>query len=86
MNGTRLERIAADFVGTASLNGRRSQSWFFVTMVGFTNPGIVAKYDFTQAQKNRWSIYRSTLVKGLKVEDFQSQQVRIDYCLFTRIS
>ena len=74
--GTKITRLAADFVGAANTAGRRSQPWFFATLTGFTNPGIVAQYDFTQQDSSkRWSTYRTTLLKGLKAEDFEAQQV-----------
>ena len=75
--GTRLERVAPDFVGAVFLHGRRKHPWFFTTLTGFTNPGIVAKYDFGVEDKDkRWSIYRSTLVSGLNPDDFSAEQVR----------
>ncbi|KAI0346955.1 hypothetical protein BDW22DRAFT_1321836 [Trametopsis cervina] len=76
MDGKRLTRVASDFVGAASVGGRRDQPLFFATLSGFTNPGIVAKYDFTEAdEKKRWSTYRATFLKGLKPEDFETSQV-----------
>ena len=71
-----MQRVASDFVGAATLSGRRKQSWFFSSLTGFTNPGIVAKYDFSikEADK-RWSIYRTTLVSGLNPDDFSAEQV-----------
>jgi prolyl oligopeptidase len=77
MDGQQLERVASDFVGAASIAGRRTQKWFFATLTGFTNPGIVAHYDFSQTEESKkWSIYRTTLLKGLKAENFEAQQVR----------
>lgn len=76
LEGTRLKRLAPDFVGAASVSAKRKQSWLFVTMTGFTNPGIVARYDFSQEdEKKAWSVYRVTAVKGLKPEDFVAEQV-----------
>lgn len=76
MTGTRLFRLAPDFVGAVTVTGKRSQSWFFATMVGFTNPGIVAKYDFKgETGSGGWSIYRNTAVKGINPEDFIAEQV-----------
>lgn len=78
MDGTRLTRVAPDFVGTVNVGGRRNQPWFFGTLTGFTNPGIIAKYDFEEPdEEKRWSVYRTTLLKGLKAEDFDSRQVRV---------
>jgi hypothetical protein len=45
-------------------------------MTGFTTPGIVAKYDFTEhEEEKRWDVYRSTKVKGLDPSDFIAEQV-----------
>lgn len=49
----------------------------FVTMTGFTTPGVIARYDFRSPEDSRWSIYRTTLVKNLNPDDFISEQVRI---------
>ncbi|CDO74182.1 hypothetical protein BN946_scf185043.g234 [Trametes cinnabarina] len=74
--GKRLTRLAPDFVGAASVNGRRSQPFFFSTLTGFTNPGIVARYNFEEKDEDkRWSIYRTTLVSGLDPNDFSAEQV-----------
>lgn len=74
--GERLTRLAPDFVGAASVAGRRGKSDFFVTMTGFTTPGVVARFDFSQkAENKRWSIYRTTFVNGLDPEDFIAEQV-----------
>lgn len=78
--GKQLTRLAPDFVGAASVNGRRGQSFFFSTLTGFTNPGIVARYNFEEKNEDqRWSIYRTTLVGGLDPKDFSAEQVgRLD--------
>ena len=74
--GERLKRLAPDFVGAMSVAGRRGESDFFVTMTGFTTPGVVARFDFSQKVENRrWSIYRTTFVNGLDPEDFIAEQV-----------
>jgi len=45
-------------------------------MTGFTTPGIVVKYDFTDPNEDkRWSVYRTTKVKGLDPNDFIAEQV-----------
>ena len=67
--------MAADFVGAATVGGRRKQSWFFSTLTGFTTPGVVARYDFNAPEEQRWSIYRTTLVAGLDPNDFSAEQV-----------
>ena len=34
MGGTRITRVAPDFVGAATLGGKRTQQWFFATLTG----------------------------------------------------
>ncbi|KZT12672.1 uncharacterized protein LAESUDRAFT_718954 [Laetiporus sulphureus 93-53] len=76
MSGKRLTRVAADFVGSARVTGRRDQSWFFASLTGFTTPGIVARYNFSEKEEaKRWSIYRTTQVTGLNSDDFIADQV-----------
>ncbi|KAH9950170.1 prolyl oligopeptidase [Amylocystis lapponica] len=76
LSGERVTRVAPDFVGAARVSGRRQHSWFWATLSGFTNPGIVARYDFTEKEESkRWSVYRTTQVAGLKSDDFLSEQV-----------
>ncbi|KAJ3476870.1 hypothetical protein NLI96_g10855 [Meripilus lineatus] len=73
--GEKVTRLAEDFVGAATLSGRRHQSWFFVTLVGFTTPGTIARYDFGESEAKRWSIFNQTLVSGLNPDDFLAEQV-----------
>ncbi|KAF8898147.1 prolyl oligopeptidase [Gymnopilus junonius] len=73
--GNEVVRLAEDFVGAAHVSGREKYSWFFVTLSGFTSPGTVGRYDFTIPEEQRWSIYRTTKVKGLNTEDFDASQV-----------
>jgi prolyl oligopeptidase len=76
MEGKQLTRLAPDFVGSTEVNGRRAQSHFFVFLTGFTNPGIVARYNFDEPREDkRWSIYRSTITKGLVPDEFSAEQV-----------
>lgn len=76
MEGKQLTRLAPDFVGAAEVNGRRAQSHFFVFLTGFTNPGIVTRYNFDEpSEDKRWSIYRSTITKGLVPDEFSAKQV-----------
>ncbi|KAF9821009.1 hypothetical protein IEO21_00986 [Rhodonia placenta] len=75
-SGNRLTRVAEDFVGAAHLSGKRDQSWFFASLTSFTNPGIVARYDFSEKDEaKRWGVYRKTLVTGLNSDDFIAEQV-----------
>jgi prolyl oligopeptidase len=76
-DGTHLTRLAPDFVGSVSVSCRFDQSWLFVSMSGFTTPGIVGHYDFKKEETKRWSVYRTTLVNGLKPEDFEARQVSV---------
>lgn len=60
------------------MTGRRSRSAFFTTLTGFTNPGIVTKYDFeVKDEGKRWSTYRTTFVSGLNPDDFSAEQVSV---------
>ncbi|KAF9457998.1 prolyl oligopeptidase [Collybia nuda] len=74
-SGSRIRQLAPDFVGAASMSSREKQSHFFVTLTSFNTPATVARYDFTAPEEQRWSIYRSTKVKGLVPEDFDARQV-----------
>lgn len=84
--GERITRLAEDFVGAASLSGRRSHQWFFTTLIGFTTPGIVAQYDFREPEDKKWSIYRKTLVKGLNPDDFLADQVNMVWKITRAVS
>jgi len=76
MEGKQLTRLAPDFVGATEVTGRRAQSNFFVLLTGFTNPGIVARYNFDElSEDKRWSIYRSTIMKGLVPSEFSAEQI-----------
>ena len=76
--GQRIMRLASDFVGAASVAGRQGEPDIFITMTGFTTPGVIARYDFNQqALDKRWSIYQTTFVNGLDPQDFISEQVGV---------
>jgi prolyl oligopeptidase len=76
LRGKRLKRLAPDHVGAAFITGRRTESDLFVTMTGFTTPGIIARYDFGQRdEEKRWSIYQTTSVSGLDPTNFIAEQV-----------
>ncbi|EIW79415.1 hypothetical protein CONPUDRAFT_60260 [Coniophora puteana RWD-64-598 SS2] len=79
IDGKNRERLASDFVGAISVNGRRDMRQFFLTLTGFTNPGIVAKYDLDEtSSEKRWSIFRTTVLKGLKPNEFIAEQIWYD--------
>ncbi|KAI0069251.1 prolyl oligopeptidase [Artomyces pyxidatus] len=66
--GARLKRLAPDHVGSIGIYGRRKQNWVFLSLTGFTTPGLVAKYDFKEESTNpegTWEVWRETIVKGL---------------------
>lgn len=76
LDGERLTRLVPDFVGAAELSGRRSQSDLFVTLTGFTNPGIIGRYNLSEPDDGKkWSVFRTTHVKGLKADEFTAEQV-----------
>lgn len=72
--GARVERLSADFIGAAMVDGHRSGSHFFATLTGFNTPGTVMVYD--DNAKEKWSRYRQAEVAGLNLDDFEAQQVR----------
>ncbi|KAG9313061.1 prolyl oligopeptidase [Chiua virens] len=45
LTGEKLTRIAPSFVGAAELYGRRALPDVFISMTGFTNPGIIGRFD-----------------------------------------
>lgn len=73
--GKELERLAADFIGSMYVSRRQKQTWLFVTMTGFTTPGMSGRYDFTAPEGQRWSWYSKTKVSGLNPDEFEAQQV-----------
>lgn len=80
LTGEKLTRIAPTFVGAAELFGRRDLSDVFVSMTGFTNPGIIGRLDMdhfnsTTSLESSWSIYRTVNVKGLQPDEFTAEQV-----------
>lgn len=80
LTGEKLTRIAPSFVGAAEVYGRRELSNVFISMTGFTNPGIIGRFDVddfnaTGSVESAWSIYRTTNVKGLQPDEFTAEQV-----------
>ncbi|KAL1747799.1 prolyl oligopeptidase [Schizophyllum fasciatum] len=74
--GTRLTRLAPDFVGAAGVVGHRDERAFFVEMTGFNTPKTVARYDFGEAEEGaRWRVVRTTAVRGVDPAEFEARQV-----------
>ncbi|KAG2126968.1 uncharacterized protein EDB93DRAFT_1271920 [Suillus bovinus] len=70
------KQLAPDFVGATEVNGRRAQLHFVVFLTGFTNPGIVARYDFDEPGEDKcWSIYWLTIMERLVPDEFSAEQV-----------
>lgn len=80
--GEKKGRIAANLIGDfAQFTGRREHSEIFFKMTGFSNPGLVYRYDFKkQSRTDKGSaegekLFRSTVVNGLKPEEFETEQI-----------
>ncbi|TRM68664.1 prolyl oligopeptidase [Schizophyllum amplum] len=74
--GKQLKRLAGDFVGAAGVVGYRNEPAFFVEMTGFNTPKTIGRYDFSEPEEEkRWSIFRSTSVRGINPEEFEATQV-----------
>ncbi|KAH8102803.1 prolyl oligopeptidase [Phellopilus nigrolimitatus] len=84
--GTQLSRLAPDFVGKIDVSARHDQSFFFATLSGFTTPCTVARYDFRNPDRaRRWSVYRTTRLRGLDPADFTAEQVWYEGAGGTRV-
>jgi len=75
LKGEQVARVAEGFVGACLISGHWDQSWFTVTMHGFTTPGSVGRYDFKAPPEQRFKIIRKTSIKGLVPDDFEATQV-----------
>ncbi len=75
LDGLKLTCLAEGFVGSAYATGREKYPWLSVTMGSFTSPGMIGWYDFTAPPDERWSVYRTTKLSGLSLDDFETQQV-----------
>lgn len=74
------EQLDPDFVGPLSASYKDDQPFFFVTFSGFTNPGIIKRYDFPKPGSDAtegatWGTWRKTFLKGLVPEEFSAEQV-----------
>jgi prolyl oligopeptidase len=75
--GAMLKQIAKEYVGSLEISGRRDQAWFFARFTGFTNPGIVARYKFTNNSDGELNVWREPAVQGLAgTKGFLVEQVR----------
>jgi prolyl oligopeptidase len=64
--GKHLKRVAEDHVGSIYVSGRREQDWFFLTLSGFLNPGVVSRYTFSKdGGEGELKTWRETKVQGL---------------------
>ncbi|TFY82919.1 hypothetical protein EWM64_g1087 [Hericium alpestre] len=74
--GTQLKRLVPEHVGSVSFGGRRDQDWIFVQVDGFTSPGTVSKYEFTEGAEGTMAVWRDTVVRGLAGQPgFVAEQV-----------
>ncbi|KAF5321772.1 hypothetical protein D9619_001184 [Psilocybe cf. subviscida] len=76
--GELVTQVAEGFVGTLTVVSLDYQSWFFVTLEGFTTPNTHLKYDFNAPEDQRITVYRTTEIKGLDTEKFEARQVWYD--------
>ncbi|BGP15271.1 hypothetical protein JCM10213v2_003231 [Rhodosporidiobolus nylandii] len=80
-DGSRVKKLAEGKVGSIDgLAGRREHNEFWFSMSGFTSPGSVYRYDFTDDAEvgktaGQEALYREATVKGIKQDDFISEQV-----------
>jgi prolyl oligopeptidase len=81
-SGELVSRVAEGFVGTLTVVSLDYQSWFFVTLEGFTTPNTHLKYDFNAPEDRRVTVYRTTEIKGLETEKFEAHQVRLHALCF----
>lgn len=79
-SGKRGKRLDPPSVGTLFVSAQRQQDFFFVTFVGFNNPGIIMKYTFAApdadaSDSDTWETWRVTHIKGLAPKEFETSQV-----------
>ncbi|BGP07293.1 hypothetical protein JCM10049v2_003124 [Rhodotorula toruloides] len=79
--GERIKRLGEGLIGSVDqIAGRREHDEMWWSMSGFTSPGTVYRYDFTDdAAKGKKAgeqqVYREASVEGIKPDDFISEQV-----------
>lgn len=76
--GKEISRIAEGMIGTiAETTGKREHKELLFKITGFNNPGIVYRYSFSEGEKQE-KMFRKTEVKGLKPEEFSTEQVFVE--------
>lgn len=77
-SGEQTGRIGEGMIGTfAEVTGKREHQEFFYKVVGFNNPGLIYRYSFKESEKQE-KLFRKTDVKGLRPEEFFTEQVFIE--------
>lgn len=71
-DGRQIKRLDPDFVGAATVGGKRAHSYAFSTLVGFTTPGTVKHYDF---KTDTYNTFRVTQVTGINPDELEAKQV-----------
>lgn len=73
--GKQTGRIGEGMIGTfEETTGKREHKELFYKLVSFNNPGLIYRYSFEDIEKQE-KLFRKTDVKGLKPEEFSTQQV-----------
>lgn len=76
--GKETGRIAEGMIGTfAETTGKREHKELFYKVTGFNNPGLIYRYSFAEGERQE-KLFRKTEVKGLRPEEFTTEQVFID--------
>ena len=73
MGGAEVHRVDLPDVGTvASLNGRKEDSEFFYSFLGFVTPGLKFRFDVSAMRADK---IREDAVADHKADDFETKQV-----------
>lgn len=75
-----MKRLDPEFVGTMSVSAKRDRDFFFITLSGFNNPGIIKKYRFAQedadpSDEDTFEEWRETHLTSLAAKEFKTIQV-----------